>query len=141
MMNKRFCVNGGISLIIIILILISAVIVMVFLEIQLGKSEGLAFAKNHDKRACVREVVKGKRICTEFSCFLKNRYFFQTCMDNSRPSTTLCKSVPPIGNLFQLEAWKNKQCKKIGRTDRACHHIWQKVRQSCNAEKSIFVQG
>ena len=69
------------------------------------------------------------------SCFLKNRYFFQTCMDNEKPSASLCKNIPPIGNLFQLEAWKNKQCQQKGRTDRGCHHIWQKVRHSCKAEE------
>ena len=74
-------------------------------------------------------VIKGNRICTEASCFLNNRYFFQTCMDNAIPSSSLCNSVPPIGNLFQLEAWKNKQCQQKGRTDRTCHHIWQKIKK------------
>jgi len=127
-MNKRFWIIGGLSLIIISL---SATGTMIFFEIQQGKSEGLAYAKKHDKRACVREVTKGKRICTEFSCFLNNRFFYQTCMDNARASASLCNSVPSIGNLFQFEAWKNKQCKKIGRADRGCHHIWQKVRNIC----------
>lgn len=95
----------------------------------------MAYARKYNKQACVRVVTKGKRICTEMSCFLNNRYFFQTCMDNARSSTSLCKSIPPIGNLFQFEAWKNKQCEKIGRTDRGCHHIWQKVRNSCKTEK------
>ena len=57
-------------------------------------------------------------------------------MDNARPSASLCQSVPPIGNLFQFEAWKNKQCKKAGRTDRVCHHIWQKVRNMCKKEEN-----
>jgi hypothetical protein len=132
-MDKRFLIIGGVS---IILILLSAVSVLVFLEIHQAKSEGLAFAKKRDKRACVREVTRGKRICKQVSCFLNNRYFFQTCMDNARPSTSLCNNIPPIGNLFQFEAWKTKQCKKTGRTDRTCHHIWQKVRNSCKAEKN-----
>jgi len=129
-MTKRFLITGGVILI------FSAISVMAFIEIQQGKSEGLEFAKKHNKRACVREVTKGKRICKNFSCFLKSRYFFQSCMNNARPSTSLCNSVPPIGNLFQFEAWKNKQCKKLKRTDRGCHHIWQKVRNSCKAEKN-----
>ncbi len=132
-MNKRFLIIAGLSLIFIIL---TAVSVMVFVEIQQGKAEGLAFAKKHDKRACVREVTKGKRICTEVSCFLNNRYFYQTCMDHARYSASLCNSVPPIGNLFQFEAWKTKQCKKTGRTDRGCYHIWQKVRNSCKAAEN-----
>jgi hypothetical protein len=131
-MNKRFLIITWLSL---ILIILSTVSVMVFVEIQQGKAEGLVFAKKYDKRACVRAVTKGKHICTEVSCFLKNRFFYQTCMDNARPSASLCKSVPPIGTLFQFEAWKNEQCKKIGRTDRGCHHIWQKVRNSCKAGK------
>jgi len=132
-MNKRFLIIAVLSL---VLITLGTISVLVFLEIQQGKSEGLAYAKKYDKRACVREVIKGKRVCTEASCFLKNRYFFQTCMDNARPSSSLCNSVPPIGNLFQLETWKNKQCQQKGRTDRTCHHIWQKVRNSCKAEKA-----
>ena len=71
-MNKRFLIIGALSLILIILIAVS---VMVFVEIQQGKSEGLAFAKKHDKRACVREATKGKRICTEVSCFFKQAIF------------------------------------------------------------------
>ncbi len=129
-MNKRFLIISGLSL---FFILISTVGVLVFLEIQQGKSEGLVFAKKHNQRACVREVIKGERVCTELSCFLNNRYFFQTCMANAKPSASLCKSVPQIRNLFQFESWKNKQCKKTGRTDRECHHIWQKVRNSCKA--------
>ena len=132
-MNKRFLMIFLPSL---VLITLGTISTMVFLEIQQGKSEGLAYAKKHNKQACVREVIKGKRICTEASCFLKNRYFFQTCMDNARPSSSLCNSVPTMGNLFQLEAWKNKQCQQKGRTDRTCHHIWQKVRNSCKAEQT-----
>ena len=131
-MNKRFLIIGLLSFVLISLAIIS---VMVFQDIQQGKTEGLAYAKKHDKRACVREVIKGKRICTEMSCFLKSRYFFQTCMDNARSSASLCRNVPTKGNLFQLEAWKNKQCQQKGRTDRGCHHIWQKVRNSCKAEE------
>jgi hypothetical protein len=136
-MNKRLLIISSLSL---FFIFISTVGVLVFLEIQQGKSEGLAFAKKHDKHACVREVIKGKRICIKPSCFLKNRFFFQTCMANAKPSVSLCKSVPPIRNLFQFEAWKNKQCKKTGRTDRGCHHIWQKVRNSCKAAENEFIK-
>jgi len=131
-MNKRIVIIILLSL---FLTTLGTIGVMVFLEIQQGKAEGLAYAKKHDKRACVKAVIKGKRICTEASCFLKNRYFFQTCMDNARPSASLCTSVPTMGNLFQLEAWKNQQCQQKGRTDRNCHHIWQRVRNSCKAEK------
>ena len=116
----------GLSL---VLIAISSIGVIVFMEIQQGKLEGLAYAKRHSTNDCVRIVIKGNRICTEASCFLNNRYFFQTCMDNAIPSSSLCNSVPPIGNLFQLEAWKNKQCQQKGRTDRTCHHIWQKIKK------------
>ena len=119
-----------------VLIALGIISVMVFQEIQQGKYEGLAYAKKHNKQACVRAVTKGKRICTEASCFLKNRYFFQTCMDNARSSSSLCNSVPTMGNLFQLEAWKNKQCQQKGRIDRTCHHIWQKVRNSCKAKSA-----
>ena len=131
-MNKRLVVIAGLSL---ALIAIASIGVIVFMEIQQGKSEGLAYAKRHNKSDCVKAVIKGKRICTEASCFLNNRYFFQTCMNNARSSASLCKNVPTMGNLFQLEAWKNKQCQQKGRTDRNCHHIWQKVRNSCKAEK------
>jgi len=132
-MNKRFLIIGLLSL---VLMAVGTISVIVFQDIQQGKVEGLAFAKKHNKQACVREVIKGKRICTEASCFLKNRYFFQTCMDHARSSASLCTSVPTMGNLFQLEAWKNKQCQQKGRTDRGCHHIWQKVRNSCKAEQA-----
>ena len=132
-MKKRLLLLGGLSF---IFVLISVTGVMAFVEIQQGKSEGLLFSWKRNKGACVKEVTKGKHTCTEVSCFLKTRYFYQTCMDNASPSASLCKSVPPIGNLFQFEAWKNKQCKKAGRTDRGCHHIWQKVRNSCKAEEN-----
>ncbi len=131
-MNKRLLIISVLSF---TLIAIAFIGVIIFQQIQQGKSDGLAYAKRHDRSACVRAVIKGRRVCTKASCFLNNRYFFQTCMDNARPSSSLCNTVPHMGNLFQLEAWKNKQCQQKGRTDRTCHHIWQKVRSSCKTKK------
>lgn len=130
-MNKRILVIVGLIL---ILATVTAFSLMIFFEIQQGKSEGLAFAKKRNKYKCVNEVLKGKQICTEFSCFLKNHYFFQTCIDNAKPSARLCKNIPSMGNLYQFETWKNKQCKKNGRKDKGCRDIWEKVRNSCKAE-------
>ncbi len=108
-MDKRFIIIGGVG---IILILLSTVSVLVFLEIHQAKSEGLAFAKKRNKRACVREVTRGKRICKQVSYFLNNRYFFQTCMDNARPSTSLCNNIPLLVIYFSLKHGKQNSVKK-----------------------------
>lgn len=133
-MKKRFLV---IAIFTMIFMLISSVAVMLYLDIKQGKTEGLAFAKQHDQQACVSEVMTGTRVCTGFSCFLNNRYFFQTCINKAAASTALCRNVPVVANLFQFEMWKKQQCKKAGRTDRTCHHIWQKVRNSCKQWREV----
>lgn len=134
-MGKRFLI---IVVLVIFLGIISTAGIMAFLEIKQGKAEGLQYAKNHDREACVRQVTVGKQVCTELSCYLENHYFFQTCMDNAKPSASLCENVPPIRNLFQFGSWKNKQCKKAKRTDRTCFNIWEKVRNTCKKEEDLM---
>ena len=104
----------SIGLLVLTVTIICAVSVVVVLDIKQGKAEGLAFAKTYDRDACVQEVITGKRICTEVSCFFKNRAFYQTCMAEAKPSARLCNGITTTFNLFQFEMWKNPSVKKRG---------------------------
>jgi len=130
---KRYFMIG---MLVIIVGLIGTVSVMAVVDILQGQSDGKAYAKTHNQLACVRKVTTGNRVCTEFSCFLNNRFFYQSCMANARPSSTLCDGIPKVINLFHFQAWKNKKCKALKRTDRMCDYIWKTARNTCKkAEK------
>jgi len=94
---------------------------------------GASLGKLRDQASCVREVTRGSHVCLEKSCFLNNRYYFRACMDSARRSPSLCSGVRTnFGNLMAFEMWKKKQCDSLNRTDRGCHHIWQRVAQACD---------
>lgn len=118
---------AGIFILIIIVVSISAA-VMVATD---AKEEGIEYAQNRTTLDCLNEVTIGEHICMDTSCFLGNRYFYQSCMDNAGESEELCDSLPEIRALLKLEIWKKKQCKSLGRTDRGCHHIWLKALEVC----------
>jgi len=99
-----------------VLIALGAIKVMFFMGIKQGKSDGLAYAKNIINRLVLGSLSKENESALKH-LFLKS-IFFQTCMDHARPSSSLCNSVLTMGDLFQLEAWMNKQCQQKGRTDR-----------------------
>ncbi len=106
-------------------------IVATFMVVNEAKKKGAEYAKNRTTLDCLNEVTKGGRICTETSCFLENRYFYQSCMDHADESIELCGSLPVIRALLKLELWKKKQCENLGRKDRTCHHIWLKALEVC----------
>lgn len=114
-----------------ILLFVIFTVASVYLEINDAKKEGVAFAKSMTTLDCLNEVTKGEHICYETSCFLENRYFYQSCMEHAEESEELCDSLPEIRALLKLELWKKKQCEGLGRTDRGCHHIWIKALEAC----------
>jgi len=125
---KRYFMIG---LLVVIVGLIAAVSIVAAVDIFQGQSDGKAYAKTHNQLSCVRKVTTGDRVCTELSCFLNNRFFYQSCMSNAKPSATLCEGIPKLINLFHFQAWKNKKYKALKRTDRACDYIWQTARNTC----------
>jgi hypothetical protein len=96
-----------------------------------AKKEGVEYARDRTKFDCLNEVTIGGHVCTEVSCFIENRNFYQSCMEHASESIELCDSLPEIRALLKLELWKKKQCKNLGRKDRTCHHIWLKALEAC----------
>lgn len=127
-MKKRLVVKLVWVLILILIIILVGATVVVATD---AKKEGIKYAENRTTLDCLNEVTKGEHICYETNCFLKNRYFYQSCMDHADNSDELCDSLPEIRALLKLEIWKKKQCEALGRTDRGCHHIWLKALEAC----------
>jgi hypothetical protein len=117
----------GTFIVLIIIVSVSAA----FMIITEAKKEGVEYAQDRTTLDCFNEVTRGGRICTKTSCFLENRYFYQSCMDHADESAELCDSLPEIRALLKLEIWKKKQCENLGRKDRGCHHIWLKALVVC----------
>jgi len=128
--RTRTKIAGKLFGISILLFMIFAV-VSVYLEINNAKKEGAEFAKNKTRQDCLNEVIYGDHVCLDSSCFIHNRYFYQSCMDTAEESIELCDSLPTIRALLKLELWKKKQCENLGREDRTCHHIWLKALDAC----------
>ncbi len=99
-----------------------------------ARRDGSRFARYRTQAQCVNEVTRGHHVCLGTGCFLRNRMFFQACMDRARPTDSLCEAIPPFSSLLQLEMWKREQCEALGRVDRTCYHIWLRVLQACDGE-------
>ena len=122
---------AGIIIGLCISLLIIFTVISVYMKISHAKKEGVAFAQNKTTQDCLNEVTYGNHVCLDTSCFLNNRYFYQSCMDSAEESAELCDSLPTIRVLLKLEIWKKKQCDNLGRKDRGCHHIWLKALEVC----------
>lgn len=100
-----------------------------------GRSEGASYGATRTRNSCYHAVLDGKRQCRGISCFFHNRAYYHACMETSKNDGGLCSTMPRGVNLGGLEAWKNRECKRLARDDRSCRQILLYAFQQCRAAK------
>lgn len=106
-------------------------IVWLIYSLNAARIEGQVYARGKNIKHCVTEVTFGNHICTQWTCFFDNFFFYKGCLSAAQYNPYFCKSMPSIYRLADMEFWRREQCERLGRDDRICRHIWSEALYSC----------
>ena len=99
-----------------------------------AKSEGAAFAYEHDAEECVDEALRrleGHRGIVEQA---EHKLFLKACLDKAQRPAPFCEGVPPRSELMRSASWAVDRCNAKGKTgDQECARLMQAVQEACQA--------
>lgn len=85
--------------------------------VEKSEAEGSEFGKTTDNFGCQTKAISLAKPLNalDITQSLKTRYFFDKCLETSRPNTDFCKNVPSEwSEIINDHKWKEDECRKLG---------------------------
>lgn len=97
-----------------------------------AKTEGAAFAYEHDAEECVDEGLRRLQERSGIVDQAEHKLFLKACLEKATRPEAFCAGVPPRGELVQSATWAIDRCLAKGRPqDQDCARLMQAVADSC----------
>ena len=104
-----------------------------------GLYEGREFGKTTDNAGCQTKMIELTKPLksTDMSGILKTQYFFDGCLETSRPTPGFCDgAVNPYSDIFNEHKGKDAACEKLGmKGSIPCRLIIDKKMDFCMGKK------
>lgn len=82
-----------------------------------SEAEGAEFGKTTDNLGCQTKVISSIKTLSpiDITGGMKTQYFFEKCLESSRPSPNFCSNVPSeISDIINDDKWKDAECERLG---------------------------
>ena len=101
--------------------------------------DGKEFGQTTDNLGCQTKIVSMIKPLgnTDINEMLKVQYFFDSCLETSRPTPNFCDGVAnPFGDILNDDKAKDAECEKIGlKGSIPCRQIIEKKLDFCMSKK------
>jgi hypothetical protein len=101
--------------------------------------EGTEFGKTTDNSGCQTKVLSMIKTVrdTELNEILKAEYFFDSCLQTSRPTPNFCDGLPSDWtDIMNDDKAKEAECAKLGfRNSNACRQVMKKKLDFCDKKR------
>jgi hypothetical protein len=95
-------------------------------------AEGKEFGGSNDNQACVDEAISRYKKEPGFGSAMSTNFFLRACLDESKPTTGFCESVPKATEFMKSAEWQLEQCRRVDLAkDSYCRQLFQPVQQFC----------
>ncbi len=95
-------------------------------------TEGKEFGGRSDNQACVAEAISRYKQEPGFGSAMSTNIFLRACLDESKPTTGFCESVPRTTEFIKSAEWQVEQCRRVDLAkDSYCRQLFQPVQQFC----------